>query len=241
MPKSESPKVKGSLHGSVGAILLAAGESRRMDGVDKAFIPILGKPLLAYSLDVLQKCLYVDEIALVMGVHNLEKGKSLVREGQWGKVNRVCIGGARRQDSVRNGLENLTPLKWVLVHDGARPFIDNDMILRGLESARETGAAVAAVPVKDTIKMADGSGLVKSTPSRSSLWSAQTPQLFKRELLLEAHAAIQDDVTDDSTMVERLGYNVKLFMGSYDNIKVTTTQDVKLAEAILSSPANSGS
>lgn len=237
MPQSESSKAKGSLYGSVGAIVLAAGESRRMNGVDKAFIPILGKPLLAYSLDVLQSCTYVDEIVLVMGAHNLENGKRLVQEGNWGKLNRVCIGGERRQDSVRNGLENLTPLKWVLVHDGARPCISAEMIVRGLESAKETGAAVTAVPVKDTIKMVDSSLRVKSTPPRESLWAAQTPQIFRRDLLIEAHATILDDVTDDSTMLERLGYNVKLFVGSYDNIKVTTPQDVKLAEAILSSSA----
>ncbi len=111
------------------------------------------------------------------------------------------------------------------------------MIVRGLESAKETGAAVTAVPVKDTIKMVDSSLRVKSTPPRESLWAAQTPQIFRRDLLIEAHATILDDVTDDSTMLERLGYNVKLFVGSYDNIKVTTPQDVKLAEAILSSSA----
>ncbi len=227
-------EAKGSLHGSVGAIVLGAGESRRMEGVDKALASLLGQPLVAHSLDVLQNCQQIDEIVLVMGSHNLDQGRALARERGWDKVSRVCVGGRRRQDSVRLGLECLSPLKWVLVHDGARPCLDKDMILRGLEAVRETGAAVAAVSVKDTIKTASPGGLVTNTPARKSLWAAQTPQIFRRDLLVEAHATIQEEVTDDSTMMERMGYNVKLFMGSYDNIKVTTHHDLKLAEAILS-------
>ena len=222
-----------SLHGSVGAILLGAGGSRRMGGIDKTFEPVGGRPLISYSLDVLQQCSQIDEVVLVLESHNLERGAELVRAGPWNKVARVCLGGPRRQDSVRLGLECLSPLKWVLVHDGARPCLEEDVVLRGLLAVKETGAAVSAVPVKDTVKIADSANVVKDTPSRDSLWGAQTPQIFSRELLIEAHATVQDDVTDDSSMVERLGRKVTLFMGSYDNIKVTTPRDIALAEIII--------
>ena len=229
------PKTRDSLQGSVGAIVLAAGESLRMEGVDKAFALLLGQPLIAHSLEVLERCPHIDQIILVMAKHNLERGRVLVRDKGWLKIGQVCLGGQRRQDSVRLGLERLFPCQWVLVHDSARPCLDEDIIRRGLEAVRETGAAVAAVAVKDTIKVGNSGDLVLETPERKSLWAAQTPQIFRRDLLVEAHSKIHEDVTDDSTMLEHLGHKVKLFMGSYDNIKVTTTQDLTLAEAILAS------
>ena len=218
---------------SVGAIVAAAGDSRRMAGVDKQFVTIGGRPLLWHSLDALSRCEAIGVVALVLSERNLEAARSMVVANGWGKVTAVTTGGLRRQDSVRRGLETLGPCEWVLVHDGARPFLDAAMIGRGLCSARETGAAVAAVPVKDTIKLADDRMNVTETPPRDRLWAVQTPQVFRQELLAEAHRLVKEDVTDDAAMVERLGVTVKLFEGSYSNLKVTTPEDVIAAEAIL--------
>ena len=219
---------------SVGAIVAAAGDSRRMAGVDKQFVPIGGRPLLWHCLDVLQKCAAVGEVALVLSEHNLEAARDMVAANGWGNVTAVTTGGLRRQDSVRRGLDTLGPCEWVIVHDGARPLLDADMIARGLCAAMETGAAVAAVPSKDTIKVADDQLNVLETPPRDSLWAVQTPQVFRREILAEAHRRITEDATDDAGMVEQIGVTVKLFNGSYENLKVTTPEDVIAAEAILS-------
>ena len=219
---------------SVGAIVVAAGGSRRMAGVDKQFMPIGGKPVLWRCLDALARCESVGEVALVLSERNLEAARLMVEANGWGKVTAVTTGGLRRQDSVRRGLETLGPCNWVVVHDGARPLLDAAMIGRGLCAASETGAAVAAVPVKDTIKVADDRMNVLETPPRDSLWAVQTPQIFRRDLLAEAHRRVTEDVTDDAAMVERIGVTVKLFQGSYTNIKVTTPEDLIAAEAILS-------
>jgi 2-C-methyl-D-erythritol 4-phosphate cytidylyltransferase len=218
--------------GKVGAIVVAAGESRRMGGVDKIFVPLMGQPLIAYSLKALNELPQVDDIVLVLSSASVERGRRLVEANGWRKVRDVCIGGQRRQDSVQRGLERLPDSEWVIVHDGARPFIDADMVLQGLAEARQTGAAIAVVPVKDTIKEARD-GLVSHTLPRDRLWAVQTPQVFRRELLEEAHRRISDDVTDDASMIERLGGKVRIFAGSYYNIKVTTPEDLPIAEAIL--------
>ena len=218
---------------SVGAIVAAAGDSRRMAGVDKQFVPIGGRLLLWHCLDVLARCESVGAVALVLSERNLEAARDMVAANGWGKVTAVTTGGLRRQDSVRRGLETLGHCDWVIVHDGARPFLDAGMIERGLCAAAETGAAVAAVPVKDTIKVADDNLNVLDTPPRNSLWAVQTPQVFRREVLAKAHRQVTEDVTDDAAMVERMGVTVKLFQGSYTNIKVTTPDDVIAAEAIL--------
>ncbi len=218
---------------SVAAIVAAAGDSRRMAGVDKQFVSIGGRPLLWHCLNTLARCDAVGEVALVLSERNLEAARAMVATNGWGKVRAATTGGLRRQDSVRRGLETLGPCDWVVVHDGARPFLDADMIVRGLCAAGETGAAVAAVPVKDTIKRADGEMNVLETPPRENLWAVQTPQVFRREALAEAHRRVSEDVTDDAAMVERIGVTVKLFRSSYENLKVTTPEDVIAAEAIL--------
>ncbi len=204
-----------------------------MGGIDKIFAPLLGAPLIAYSLKTLHDIPQVEAIVLVMSPRSVESGRKLVESNGWTKVIDVRPGGRRRQDSVRNGLEGLPPLDFVIVHDGARPLIDAGIVERGIAEAARTGAAVAAVPVKDTIKVVDADMLVKDTPSRESLWAAQTPQVFRAELLRQAHRSVTDDVTDDAAMVERVGGRVRLFMGSYENIKVTTPEDLSIAEAIL--------
>ena len=224
----------------VGAIIVAAGTSRRMGGVDKIFARLLGQPLIYYSLKAFQDAPEVTKVVLVLSSDNVDLGRDLVDEFQWHKVNHVCTGGPRRQDSVRLGLEKLPESEWIVVHDGGRPLIETTLISRGLEEARDTGSAVAAVPVVDTIKLADSQLIVQRTLERDGLWATQTPQVFQRQILAEAHQRVSEEATDDAAMVERTGNRVRLFMGSYNNIKVTTPGDLRMAEAILRTRRSGG-
>lgn len=217
-------------------VVVAAGRSTRMGDVDKTFAPVLGIPLIVHTLSHFQACPMIDEIVLVLAQENLDPGRKIAREGHLSKVSRVCAGGNRRQDSVRNGLEALPPCQWVIVHDGARPCLDQALLERGLAAARETGAAAAGMPVKDTIKMVSASHLVTATPPRESFWAAQTPQIFRYDLLWQAHHRGSVTMTDDAAMVESLGHPVKMFAGSYENLKVTTPGDLVLVESLLSNP-----
>lgn len=219
--------------GNVGAVIVAAGRSTRMGGVDKTFASMLGLPLVAHTIDRFESSPLVDQVVLVLAEESLDRGRELVQERGYRKVAHVCSGGQRRQDSVRNGLELLTPCDWVMVHDGARPCLDEAMLKRGLNAAAECGSAVAGVPVKDTIKLVSPDQMVNETPDRSLLWAAQTPQIFRYNLLLEAHRTCTEDVTDDAAMVESLGHPVKMFQGSFQNIKVTTAEDLVIAEVFL--------
>lgn len=205
-----------------------------MTGMDKIFTPLLKQTLITYSLSVINDSPHVSFIVLVLAPGSLERGRRLMRSNRWAKLIDVCAGGERRQDSVRLGLERLPQCDWVIVHDGARPLLDGETIASGLEAARSTGAAIAAVPVKDTIKMADAHGVVTRTVERDRLWAVQTPQVFRRQLLADAHRSITRDVTDDASMAELIGVSVKIFMGSYDNLKVTTPDDLVVARSILS-------
>lgn len=204
-----------------------------MGGVDKIFAPLLGKPLLVHSVDVFQGCPAIDQVVIVLSQDKIEAGRRLVREYNWCKVVGVCSGGARRQDSVREGLKRLSGCQWVVIHDGARPCLGVDLIEKGLEQARDSGAAIAAVPVSDTIKVVSPDAFVEQTPLRHSLWSVQTPQVFRFDIIDEAHRKARGEVTDDATLVEQLGYRVKVYPGSDTNIKVTIPEDLALAEAIL--------
>jgi 2-C-methyl-D-erythritol 4-phosphate cytidylyltransferase len=216
----------------VDAIIVAAGSSRRMGGADKAFAPLAGKPLLSRAVDAFQKCGSVYQVVLVVNEPNLERCRQLVAESAWSKVTGIFPGGERRQDSVAAGLSHLSNCDWVVIHDGARPLVTVDLIERGLETARETGAAVAAVPVTDTIKVAGDNRLVTETPARYNLWAVQTPQVFRFDIIAESYRQAKGEVTDDASLVEQLGYKVKLYMGSYANIKVTTPDDLALAEIL---------
>jgi len=211
---------------------VAAGRGERMGGVDKLFAPIADKPVLTRVIDTFQRCESVDQIVVVVSVENLELCQQLVAEQRWSKVNEVCLGGERRQDSVAAGLGRLDHCHWVVIHDGARPLVTVDLIERGLEAVRETGAAVAALPVTDTIKIADNDKIVQETPLRQNLWAVQTPQVFRFDILTRAYQQATVEVTDDAALVERLGYKIKLYVGAYDNIKITTPDDLVLAEAL---------
>lgn len=221
----------------VGAIIVAAGSSSRMQGTDKLFVRLAGRPLLAHVLARFQESADVDRIALVVSATNLQRGRQLVAEYGIDKLSAVCEGGRRRQDSVRLGLEALGECDWVLVHDGARLLV-RPCISEGLEAARETGAAVPAVPIADTVKEAGPDGTVGRTLDRSRIQAVQTPQAFRHDLLLRAHEEVSADVTDDAAMLEALGLPVRLYPGSALNIKVTTPEDLRTAEALLQEAAS---
>lgn len=237
LPATSNRSAKGGVPetrtSGLGVIVVAAGQSTRMAGVDKVFAPVLGTPLLAFSLDQLEAFLPVTEMVLVLATRSLDQGRELVQARGYRKVSQLCPGGRRRQDSVLAGLAALRPCRWVLVHDGARPCLDKALLERGLAAVQATGAAVAGVPVRDTIKEVSPQGLVTGTADRERLWAAQTPQFFRYDLLLEAHRTCQQDVTDDAMMVESLGHPVRMFLGSAANLKVTTPEDLALAEALL--------
>lgn len=225
-------KIQGKNKGStLGVIVVAAGTSQRMAGINKLFAPLRGKPLLAWSVDTCQRYSLVQQIVLVLNDKDLARGQKLKKERGWSKVT-LCLGGARRQDSVREGLRHMRDCDWVMIHDGARPFLTPDLIEDGLKIVGEIGAAVAAVPVKDTIKLADSENLIKETLQRDKLWAAQTPQIFSFDMITRAYENLPAEVTDDATAVERLGYTVQLYMGDYKNIKVTTAEDLALAHII---------
>jgi 2-C-methyl-D-erythritol 4-phosphate cytidylyltransferase len=216
----------------VGAVIVAAGESRRMNGIDKVLATLGGKPVLNWSVDALQQSLQVDRIVIVVSRKNMETVISLKQAQKWTKVIQVCPGGTRRQDSVAAGLQHLDGSEWVIIQDGARPFLTQELIRQGLKSALSTGVAVAAVPVVDTVKQVNDDLIVIGTPPRDKLWAAQTPQIFRWDIITGAYRLPQEDVTDDASLVERLGYPVQLFRGSYDNIKITTPRDLALAEVL---------
>ena len=216
----------------VGAVIVAAGSSQRMAGVDKVFALLGGKPVLARVVAVFQKYRAVDQIVVVLNEQNLERGRHLVAEQGWSRVSDVCPGGRWRQDSVVAGLSRLSNCDWVVIHDGARPLLTEALIQQGLEAARETGAAVAAVPVTDTIKIAGDDRLVRETPPRHTLWAVQTPQVFRFDIITEAYRQAKGEVTDDASLVEQMGYQVKLYPGASSNIKVTTPDDLALAQVL---------
>ncbi len=217
----------------VGAIVVAAGTGKRMGGVEKIFANLAGKPLLAHTVDVFQRCPAIDQLVIVLSKQRLDEGWRLVKEHRWSKVSEVCPGGARRQDSVKEGLGRLSGCQWVVIHDGARPCLSQGLIEEGLSEARQSGAAIPALPVTDTIKVVSSDHFVTKTPLRQRLWSVQTPQVFRFDIINEAYRKAQGEATDDATLVENLGYKVKVYPGSYTNIKVTTPEDLILAEAIF--------
>ncbi|MDP7286195.1 MAG: 2-C-methyl-D-erythritol 4-phosphate cytidylyltransferase [Dehalococcoidales bacterium] len=213
----------------VGTIIVAAGQGERMGGAEKLLAPLGDKPLLLQTISPFQKCRLVDRVVVVVsGEKELQCRQLLIGE-EWSKVSNICLGGKRRQDSVAAGLVQLDDYDWIIVHDGARPLVTTNLIERGLAAARETGAAVAAVPVKDTIKLAGDDRIVHQTPPRQNLWAIQTPQVFRIDIITKAYQRANEDVTDDASLVERSGYKVKLYMGAYDNIKITTPDDLTLA------------
>jgi 2-C-methyl-D-erythritol 4-phosphate cytidylyltransferase len=219
-------------------VIVAAGSSRRMLGRDKLWTPLIGRITLARTIDVFQASTLVESIVIVTNAERLADTLHLVEKEHWHKVVAVIPGGLRRQDSVAIGLDTLatrTPsCQWVMIHDAARPFVTPTMIQEGLLSAQAHQASVAAVPVKDTIKQVRDN-IISTTLNRSQLWTIQTPQVFSFPLICHAHhdPRAQRDFTDDAALLEHLGYPVAIFQGSYANIKITTQEDLLIAEALL--------
>lgn len=223
------------------AVIVAAGSSSRMAGVDKIFAPVAGRPIIAHSIVAFEQHPRVGTVVVVLRPDLLDKGAALVSQNGYTKVQAIVAGGARRRDSVEAGIDALPPTcRWVLIHDGARPCLRPEIINRGLATAAETGAAVAAVPIKDTIKIVAPNETVVETADRTKFWAVQTPQIFRLDILRAAYNAISEEATDDAALVEKLGHGVKVFMGSYENIKVTTAEDLEIVEAFLSPAAEAG-
>jgi 2-C-methyl-D-erythritol 4-phosphate cytidylyltransferase len=219
-------------------IIVAAGSSRRMQGRDKLWTPLAGRITLARTLDVFQAFPLVESIVIVTSNERLDDTAILCQKEQWHKVVAIVAGGLRRQDSVALGLDTLADkvptCQWVMIHDAARPLVTPTMLQEGLLSAQIHQASVAAVPVKDTIKQVR-ENIISSTLDRSQLWMIQTPQVFSFPLIHHAHHECdkQEDFTDDAALLERLGYPVAIFKGSYANIKITTQEDLLIAEALI--------
>lgn len=223
---------------NVSAIIVSAGKAERMKGLDKQFLNLGGKPAIAHVLDTFLACIEIAPIVLVVPRERIDDYEKWLSD-YYGfyKDIKVVAGGTERQYSVFNGLSVLpVDTDIVVIHDGARPFVTQDIIYNGLEIGLKYGAAIPGIPVKDTIKQVDERGDVSITLDRKTLWAIQTPQIFKYELIMQAHmlAAKEGYVgTDDAALVEHMGGDVKVFMGDYSNIKITTPEDVAVAEILL--------
>ncbi len=230
--------------------MLAAGKGKRMGAdVAKQYLLLNGKPLLCHSLQVFEES-FIDEVVLVVSGDEIDYcRKEIVEKYSFDKVKKIVAGGKERYHSVAYGLRAAEGCDLIFIHDGARPMVDNDILDRLFEAVQEYGTAIAAMPVKDTVKIADEAGFAIETPDRRSLWQMQTPQVFTYGPIREAYEKLLDQeaemirkgisVTDDAMVMETFGdLKVKLVEGSYRNIKVTTPEDLKIAQALLD-PAES--
>ena len=222
------------------AIVLAAGQGKRMHSkIQKQFLEIQGHPVLYYSLKCFQESPLIHDIIIVTGEDMISYCKrEIVERYQLTKVSAVIAGGKERYDSVYKGLLACEECKYVFIHDGARMFVDEAMLERGYNTVEEYKACVAGMPSKDTIKLVNDFCQAVDTPDRKYVWAVQTPQIFERELITEAYARLMetDDVyvTDDAMVVEQMmKLPVKLFEGSYTNIKLTTPEDLDIARVFL--------
>lgn len=222
------------------AIVLAAGQGKRMHSkVQKQFLEIGQKPIVYYSLHCFQESPRIQEIILVTSKEMIPYcEKEIVEKYGFGKVTRIVEGGKERYNSVYAGLKACKDTDFVFIHDGARPFITVEMVERGYQAVVKTGACVLGMPSKDTVKLADEEGYIKETPDRKIVWNVQTPQIFSYKLICTAYESIQQkdmsNVTDDAMVVEQeTGTRILLVEGSYQNIKITTPEDLAVAEAFL--------
>ena len=220
----------------ISAIVVAAGKSKRFKGkVSKVLAKIDSKPVIYYSLLVLNRHPEINEIIVVSSPGNLKAITAIVKRYKINKAKHIVLGGKERKDSVLEGLKSLgQDSDYVLIHDGARPLINNDIVSSVIAAAKISGAAVVGVQIKPTIKRVDSSLWVKETVDRDGLWEIQTPQVFSKNIILKAYSRFgASKVTDDAMLVEKIGIKVKLSPGSYNNIKITTLEDLIIAEAIL--------
>ncbi|SHF09253.1 2-C-methyl-D-erythritol 4-phosphate cytidylyltransferase [Seinonella peptonophila] len=220
---------------SVGVVIPAAGVGKRMGTKEsKQFLFLHHSPILVHTLEIFDSHPQVDEIVVVTRADEIERCYEWLDREHLSKVKKVVPGGRERQESVFLGLQQLTT-DYVLVHDAVRPFVTSDLVGRIIDLVRVEQAVVTAVPMKDTVKRSDDSRYVSQTIERQSLWAIQTPQAFQRDLLWKAHQRADGKLfaTDDSMLVEELGFPVKIIEGEYTNIKITTPDDLLFAEAIF--------
>lgn len=222
------------------AIVLAAGQGKRMNSkIQKQFLILKGKPILYYSLAAFEQSPEIEEIILVTGEECIEYCKKEILDLYgFQKVKKIVPGGRERYDSVYAGLCACEDCDYVFIHDGARPFVTEEIIRRTKEAVKKYGACIAGMPSKDTVKLADAQGMVADTPKRSHVWTIQTPQVFSYSLIREAHEKARQhdmkEITDDSMLVEQYGkVPVRLVEGSYENLKITTPEDILVAEKFL--------
>lgn len=218
------------------AIVLAAGQGKRMQSkVQKQFLLIKEKPVLYYTLNAFENSPVITDIILVTGKDEIEYcQKEIVEKYGFKKVCKIVAGGKERYHSVHHGLQAVEEADYAFIHDGARPFVDNDMIERAYETVKEHKACVIGMPVKDTIKIADKNGFASQTPDRKKVWQVQTPQTFEFQLIKDAYSRLLEEepegITDDAMVVETMtDCKVKLVEGSYRNIKITTPEDLEIA------------
>ena len=219
-------------------VIVSAGRGSRMKAdINKQFLKLQNKEVIAHTIDKFYNNENIGEIIVVVREDEAEIFKINIIEKYGYKNIKIAFGGSERQDSVYNGLKMVDEnCKIVLIHDGARPFVNNETIDSAIESAKENKCVIVGVPVKDTIKVIDENNNVCDTPDRSTLWSIQTPQVFDYSLIMKAHEKAREDNyygTDDSMLMEYFGQKVKVVEGSYNNIKITTTEDLKIGEEIL--------
>ena len=220
----------------VGCVVLAAGRSARLGGADKLLAPLDGRPVLAHSLAAIAACAELTDVVVVTSASNRAAVARVARACGGGKVRALVTGGAERQDSVAAGLAALPNVEIVAIHDGARPLVVAEDFAAGVRAAQSAGAAVAGAPMVDTVKRVDANERVVETPTRSELRAIATPQVFRRELLARAHAAACAagvSATDDGALVERLGEPVVVFPTRLRNLKITTADDLLIAESLL--------
>lgn len=220
-------------------IIAASGTGKRMkSAVAKQYMELKGRTVLSYTIEAFNSSEYIDEIIIVCGSDDIAYVfEEIVMKNGYDKVISVTAGGRERQDSIYNGLKEVSPdCDVVLIHDGVRPFIENKYIKELTEAAMEYGGCVMGVRVKDTIKVCNNDNYITSTPERATLWAAQTPQCFKYEIIMKAYEKAYDEGfygTDDSMLAERTGVKIKMIEGSYNNIKLTTPEDIYMGEIIL--------
>jgi 2-C-methyl-D-erythritol 4-phosphate cytidylyltransferase len=221
------------------AVILSAGKGSRMKAeINKQFLLLQNKPVIVHVLEAFEKCSEIDEIIVVAASDELQYFQiNIIDKFNFNKVKGVIAGGLERQQSAYNGLKSISQdCEIVLIHDGARPFVSQQTIIDCINGARIYGAVSAGMPSKDTIKLVDENDMVTLTPPRDRVWQTQTPQAFKRTLIIEAHEIAQNKgitATDDTMLVEMLGYQVKMLAGSYENIKITTPDDLSLGEQLI--------
>ena len=221
-----------------GVVIVAAGTGSRMNiGINKQFIKLEGKEIIAYTIEKFYNNSNIEDIVVVVKEDESEFFKKEILDKYNFKNVKIAYGGKERQDSVYNGLKLLDEkCDVVLIHDGARPFVSDKIIDKSIEEAKEHKAIVVGVPVKDTIKVIDNDKNIVDTPNRRVLWAVQTPQTFDYNILIDAYKdAFKNKFygTDDAMLVERIGYKVKMLEGSYNNIKITTQEDLNVGSQIL--------